>query len=285
VSQIAAHHAASVRFDLADGPVAVLDASPPPGTARRATALLVPGYTGSKEDFAPLLDPLVTLGYRVVAMDQPGQYESPGPEQPAAYTLEWLGSVVSAVTKALGDGPIHLLGHSFGGLVCREALLCEPTSFRSFTLLCSGPAAIGGPRKDRMAALEPLLPQGMAAVYQAVERLAQADPRWIAAPPPLKALLKERFIASSAAGLKGMGDALLTAPDRIGELAVAGVDLLVSYGEEDDAWQPATQAEMARRLGARHEVIRDAMHSPAIENPPALIGVLDSFWQEADKTE
>ncbi len=207
MSQIAAHHAETVHLDLADGSVAVLDTGPAIG----ATALLVPGYTGSKEDFVPLLDPLAKAGYRVVAMDQPGQFESPGPDDAAAYTIEWLGSVVSAVAKALGDGPIHLLGHSFGGLVCREAVLNEPTSFRSFTLFCSGPAAIGGPRKDRMTALEPFLPKGMAAVYEAVELLARADPRWIAAPPPLKAFLKERFVASSAAGLKGMGDALITA--------------------------------------------------------------------------
>lgn len=280
VSQIAAHRATSARFDLADGAVSVLDTGPATGS----TALLVPGYTGTKEDFAPLLDPLADAGYRVVAMDQPGQYQSPGPDESAAYTLEWLGSVVVAVTKALGDGPIHLLGHSFGGLVCREAVLAEPASYLSFTMLGSGPAAIGGPRKDRMAALEPLLPHGMAGVYQAVEMLAQADPKWIAAPPALKAFLKERFIGSSAAGLKGMGDALLTAPDRVDELAAAGVPLLVAHGEGDDAWQPATQAEMARRLGARYEVIADSVHSPATENPAATIAVLDAFWQVSDKT-
>ena len=283
MSQIAAHHAVPYHVDLADGLVAVLDATPPDGVVRRATALLVPGYTGSKEDFAPLLDPLAVAGYRVVAMDQPGQYASPGPDEPAAYTVEWLGSVVSAVAKELGDGPVHLLGHSFGGLVCREAVLSEPTSYRSLTLLGSGPAAIGGPRKDRMAALEPLLPMGMGAVYQAVERLAQADPKWLAAPPELKAFLKERFVASSAGGLRGMGDALLNALDRVDELARAGLPLLVCHGEADDAWQPETQAEMARRLGARYQVIHGSVHSPAIENPAATIAVVGSFWEECDK--
>jgi pimeloyl-ACP methyl ester carboxylesterase len=282
VSQIVAHNADPVRLQLADGAVAALDASPPAGVPHRATALLVPGYTGSKEDFAPLLDPLAAAGYRVVAMDQPGQYASPGPDEPARYTLEWLGSVVSAVAKSLGDGPVHLLGHSFGGLVSREAVLAEPASFRSLTLLGSGPAAIGGSRKDRMTALEPHLARGMAAVYQAVEQLAQADPKWLRASPELKAFLKERFVASSAGGLKGMGDALMTAPDRVAELAAAGLPLLVCHGAADDAWQPATQAEMARRLGARHEVIEGAIHSPAIENPSATIDVLASFWAESD---
>lgn len=276
------HHADARHLQLADSPVAVLDASPPVGVRPRATALLVPGYTGSKEDFAPLLDPLAAAGYRVVAMDLPGQYASPGPDDPAAYTLGWLGSVVSTVAKELGDGPVHLLGHSFGGLVSRQAVLDEPASYRSLTLLGSGPAAIGGSRKDRMTALEPLLPRGMAAVYQAVEQLARADPKWIKASPELRAFLKERFIASSAGGLKGMGDTLLTAPDRVDDLAAAGIPLLVCHGEADDAWQPATQAEMAVKLGARHHVITGSVHSPAIENPPATIAVLDAFWQESD---
>jgi pimeloyl-ACP methyl ester carboxylesterase len=280
VTQIAAHRALASQLTVPDGSVAVLDARPD-GREPRATVLLVPGYTGSKEDFVPLLDPLAEAGFRVVAMDLPGQYQSPGPDDPGSYSVAWLGSVVGTVAKELGEAP-HLVGHSFGGLVAREAVLGAPGAFRSLTLMGSGPAAIGGARKGRMSALEPLLPQGMAAVYEAVEGLARSDPKWLGSPPELKAFLKERFIASSPGGLKGMGDALLTEPDRVAELAASGVPVLVCHGEHDDAWQPATQAEMARRLGARHVVIERAVHSPAVENPPTTIAALLSFWDEAD---
>src|SRR5512138_3824215 len=111
-------------LSLASARVAVLDAVPAAGA--RATALLVPGFTGSKEDFALILDPLADAGYRVVAVDQPGQHQSPGPEQRSAYTTAWLGAVVTEVAEALGDEPIHLLGHSFGGLVARAAVLAQP---------------------------------------------------------------------------------------------------------------------------------------------------------------
>lgn len=276
MSQLARHSAEARTVDIPIGTVAVLDRAP--AAAHRSTALLVPGYTGTKEDFVPLLDPLAEAGIRVVAMDLPGQYESPGPDSSADYTVEWLGSVVCAVAKALGDGPVHLLGHSFGGLVSRAAALSEPSSFRSLTLLCSGPGALGGPRHDRMAALEPLLPLGMEAVYQAVERLAEHDPRWIDAPPELKAFLRRRFIASSAAGLRGMGDALLSEEDRVAELAATGLPALVCFGENDDAWMPATQSEMASRLGAREVVVPGAGHSPAIENTSATVEALETFW-------
>ena len=105
------------------------------------------GYTGSKEDFAPLLAPLADAGYRVVALDQRGQFESPGPDDPAAYSVPELGLDVVAVARVLREEsgePLHLLGHSFGGLVTRAAVLAEPALFTSFTLLGSGPSRLGG---------------------------------------------------------------------------------------------------------------------------------------------
>lgn len=41
------------------------------------TVLLVPGFTGSKEDFLDLLPLLHDCGWTVIALDNRGQYESP----------------------------------------------------------------------------------------------------------------------------------------------------------------------------------------------------------------
>ncbi len=78
--------------------------------------------------------------------------------------------------------------------------------------------------------------------------------------------------------LQGMGDALLAEPDRVAELAAAGLPVLVLFGAGDDAWPPEAQAEMARRLGAELAVIADAAHSPAVENPAAIARALLAFW-------
>src|SRR5262245_66068419 len=59
------------------GPFAALEALPAAGAAERQPALLIPGYTGSKEDFLLVLGPLARAGRRVVAIDMRGQYESP----------------------------------------------------------------------------------------------------------------------------------------------------------------------------------------------------------------
>ena len=64
--QLAEHDAVACSFSGGTGPLAALDT----GGGDRGTVLLVAGYTGSKEDFAPLLRPACEAGYRLVAVDQ-----------------------------------------------------------------------------------------------------------------------------------------------------------------------------------------------------------------------
>jgi pimeloyl-ACP methyl ester carboxylesterase len=270
--------AAEARFlPLPAGPLALLEAGPDSGQP----VLFVPGYTGSKEDFAPLLEPLAAAGFRAVSMDQRGQFQSPGVGDPQAYTVPALARDVLAVVDSLRP-PVHLVGHSFGGLVGRAAVIERPASFRSLALIGSGPSAIGGERRQRMDMLEPLLASGgTAAVYAVLEKYAEyADPTWAATPAPLKRFLKRRFIATDDLGLREMGNALRNEPDRVAELAATAVPVLVSYGEGDDAWPPPVQEAMAARLGATLEVIPGAAHSPAMDNPAALVRVLTDFWRD-----
>jgi len=276
--QLAAHDAAPVTFPGEAGPLAALDTGPAEG----GTVLLVAGYTGSKEDFAPLLSPIADAGLRAVAIDQRGQFESPGPEDPAQYSVAELAADVVAVARQLRpSAPLHLLGHSFGGLVARAAVLAEPALFDSLTLLGSGPGRLTGPRAELLDHLSPLLEAGgVQLVNDTLEQLAMTDPRAQAVPAPTREFLTRRFLANSAAGLRGMADAMLAEPDRVAELAAAGVPVLVAHGVADDAWSPAEQADMAQRLGARHEVIGHAVHSPAIENPGRTLQVLLSFWAD-----
>jgi pimeloyl-ACP methyl ester carboxylesterase len=277
--QLADHDAGQRTFPGRAGPLAALDTG---GDAAGGTALLVAGYTGSKEDFAPLLAPLAEAGYRVVAIDQRGQYESPGPGDPAAYAVDELGLDVVAVARALleeSGGPLHLLGHSFGGLVCRAAVLAEPALFTSYTLLGSGPGELTGRRADLLDHLGPLLDAGgVQLVHETLEQVAMTDPKAQTVPLATREFLGRRFLRNSEAGLRGMAEAMLSEPDRVVDLAAAGVPLLVAHGEADDAWLPHVQADMARRLGARYEVINDSIHSPAIENPPRTLEVLLDFW-------
>lgn len=256
------------------GHLAGLQAGDPAGRP----VILLPGYTGSKEDFGPILDPLADAGLFALAVDLPGQLDSPGPADPAEYVPDRLAGAVGAVAAWLGR-PVRLLGHSFGGLVARAAVIAQPDLFASLVLLCSGPSAIGGRRRSEMDALDPVLEtSGLAAVYAAMQAGWQADPAWVPPPPDVAAFLEHRFLSGSPAMLRGMGDAIRSEPDRVDELAAVSLPMLVAHGVDDDAWPPAVQREMAGRLGARYAVIPHAAHSPAVENPAGTLAALLPFW-------
>ena len=264
-------------IDSAAGPLAALIAAPERDAASAPVVLLVPGYTGSKEDFGPVLDPLVDLGYAAIAIDQPGQYESAGPDDERAYGPAALGSVLTSVVTELAlDRQVILLGHSFGGLVCRAAVLAgAPIS--GLILLCSGPAAFAsGNRFDALTNGAPVLRKhGAQALYDAGQRAAGLDPE---DPDPLARFYRRRFLASSPAALLGMGEALLTEPDRTTELAQAltlgSIPVAVIAGEADDAWPLASQRDMAGVLGTELVLVPGGAHSPAIEAPENLLAIL-----------
>ena len=259
--------------DIPGGPLAVLDA----GTAERGTVVLVPGFTGSKEDFRLLLKPLADAGFRAVAVDQRGQHESDGPDDESAYTVEVLGNDLLQLVKALDDGPVHLVGHSFGGLVGRAAVLQEPAAFRSFVLMDSGPAGLTGARADILPFLrEILLEGGVEALWEASQQLPP-HPEKPAVTAEVQYFLRARMLGNTPAGLLGTATALTSEPDRVVELRDSGVSCLVLYGEKDDAWLPAQQAEMAERLGCQAVVIQGAWHSPAVEQPEQTLAALLAF--------
>ena len=263
--------------EIPGGPLAILDAAAE--GPHCGTVVMVPGFTGSKEDFREVLAPLAAEGFRSLAIDQRGQHESQGPDDPSAYTTGALGADLLHLVAALGDGPVHLVGHSFGGLVCRAAVLRDPSAFRSLVLMDSGPSALTGARADVLPFMKPILLEGgLLAVWEASEALGPTNPARPAATVAAKEFLKARMLGNSPAGLLAMADSLTTEPDRVAELAKLDLPLLVMYGEDDDAWSPAAQDEMASRLGAPVIVVPDAFHSPAAENPGLTAQVLRDFF-------
>jgi pimeloyl-ACP methyl ester carboxylesterase len=259
------------------GELAALIGEPPPGAAPAAAALLVPGYTGSKEDFLPILSALARAGHRAVAIDLRGQHESSGPDDRSAYTIDALAKDVAAVLDGLG-GPAHLVGHSFGGLVTRRAVL-DGARPLTLTLLGSGPAALGGRRAEITELMRPVLADGgTEAIADISAALDRDDPRVADLPAEVHHFLRLRWLNASPTGLLVMGEELLSATDEVDALAAVGLPTMVLHGEADDAWTPEVQRTMSERLGARYRVVAGAAHSPACEAPEGCARELLDFW-------
>jgi pimeloyl-ACP methyl ester carboxylesterase len=304
-----------VTVETARGPFAALEALPAAGVAERQPALLIPGYTGSKEDFLPVLGPLAGAGRRVIAIDMRGQYESPPAADADGYDLAALAADAALIADMIGGSGdpaasrdtagsrpdssrpdsslrygghhVHLLGHSFGGLVAQELLLAQTARIGSLALMSSGPGALTGPRaavlRAILAELEPSVPSGLRAE---VKRLwdTQMEPAAVAdgVPTEIVDFLRTRMLRSCPTGLWSMARGLLACPDRTPALAASGAPLLVVYGENDDAWAPSIQNDMAQRLGAERVCIPMAAHSPAMEAPETVASILTRFWNSVE---
>lgn len=264
----------------ARGEFAVVDSEVRPDVARKGTALVLPGFTGSKEDFTLLHEPLTARGYRVVAVDGRGQFESDGPKtDESAYERGELALDVLAQAAAVG-APVHLVGHSLGGQIARAAVLLDHSPFLSFTLVSSGPAQISDSQQQRVKLLRDALGvMTMAEVWAAI--LAMGPPEEVGG--PAKGIgdieqLRRRWLGNQPAQLLATGRQLCTEPDLVAELAAVPLPFHVLSGSQDDTWPVNLLDDMAVRLHARRTVIPGADHSPNVDQPLPTARALADFW-------
>ncbi|MFI7403064.1 alpha/beta fold hydrolase [Streptomyces sp. NPDC049541] len=273
----------------ARGEFAVVDAPVADGVAAKGTALLLPGFTGSKEDYNPLHEPLAARGYRTVAVDGRGQYESDGPESDeSAYAQGELARDVLAQAATLGT-PVHLVGHSLGGQIARAAVLLDHTPFLSLTLMASGPAQISGSQQQRVKLLrDALAVMNMAEVWEAMQAMEPPEETETGAPGQLDGGLddqddlRRRWLGNKPAQLIATGRQLCVEPDRVAELAAVPLPFHVLSGSSDDTWPVPLLDDMALRLNAHRTVVEGAEHSPNTDRPLDTARAFADFW---DRTQ
>ncbi|MEU0912234.1 alpha/beta fold hydrolase [Streptomyces althioticus] len=268
------------RLLTARGEFAVLDVPPPAGARVRGTVLLLPGYTGSKEDFTLVLEPLAARGYRAVAVDGRGQHGSDGPaDDESAYAQDELAKDVLAQARAV-DAPVHLVGHSMGGQIARAAVLLDHTPFRSLTLVSSGAARISASQEQRVTLLrDALAVMSMEECWEAI--LAMGSPEEVGGPArgiggPEQ--LRKRWLSTKPAQLLAVGRQLCAEPDRVAELAAVPLPFHVVSGSHDDTWPVPGLDAMARRLEARRTVVDGAGHTPMVDRPTPTAQSLADFF-------
>jgi pimeloyl-ACP methyl ester carboxylesterase/anti-sigma regulatory factor (Ser/Thr protein kinase) len=277
-------HAARTRF-------AALEIQPAADTGA-LPIVLVPGWTGSKEDFLAVLAPLAERGHPCLSIDQRGQFQTPHSLQPLPsgidpYSVLAMGGDVLAVARAWRpDAPaFHLVGHSYGGLVVRASALTDGSMVASLTLLCSGPAALPAERHPRLKLMARAIRlSGLAATWWLKSMLDESASYDEQTPPEVLAWLRRRFLANDARSLRSITLNLTTELDRTAELADTGVAVSVIFGEHDDGWPTSTQIDMAKRLGVVPTVVAGAGHSPAVDEPVAVANTMADFMAQVETT-
>jgi pimeloyl-ACP methyl ester carboxylesterase len=254
------------------------------GTDGTRDVLLVPGFTGSKEDYIAIVAPLAHRGWRVAAMDLPGQGGVPALGPRGTSTPGALARSVREVAGWLAPGRrVHLVSHSMGGIVAREFLVEHPESVASWTAICSGPAAVPGQAFDKLIQLQTAIAALPMDQVWALKEAADRAGGWNPPSEEVAQFCARRFIANDPAALADFADILMTAPDRT-ELAAAamgaaGIGGAVITGELDDAWPLDQQEQMAARLGVPWLTVPGVGHNPATEDPQTTVALLDSVFR------
>jgi pimeloyl-ACP methyl ester carboxylesterase len=273
-----------VDLDTTRGRFAALIAEPL-GPPTGPPALLVPGFTGSKEDFLAILGPLRDRGRRIVAIDLRGQYETPGSANLADYAIGALAADLHAVIEEIG-GAAHLLGHSFGGFVARETATTPAFSsaVASLVLMDSGPGRVTGAQSlQDLGLLAQVLGQIEPPVLWEMKRELERSRGDVDPPEPVHSFLRERFVRTHPQSLLAAAADLSADVDRLAPLGTADVQVLVLYGSAEDVWSADELSAMARAIGARDVVIEGAGHSPAVDDPAATAAALAAFWAEVER--
>jgi pimeloyl-ACP methyl ester carboxylesterase len=235
-----------------------------------ADAVLIHGFTGSKEDFEVIGPLLSTMGYRVLTFDNRGQHESAHSQRSDGYAMKSLARDALELARHYNFAKPHLFGHSFGGLIAQQAAVDAPDYWSSLTLFCSGPHWI--PNKPDLDATVHIMET--MTMEESWNKYKEESDRGM----PRYETYKKRWKASDPRSTKEMAIHLKSVQPLITEINATKIPVHVIYGENDDAWPLEMQDQMARDLSAPLTVIKDAGHCPNEDQPEETARVLANFW-------
>jgi pimeloyl-ACP methyl ester carboxylesterase len=258
---IPAEGAVASRFAAPSGELAVVSLGDP-GHPR---VVLVPGVSGSKEDYVLVAPLLAAAGYYVQSFDLAGQYESAQAGPPPGRRYDYALFRDDLVALLDDGGPAHLLGYSFAGTVAQLVAVERPDLVRSLTLLAAPPQPGNGFRGVR--GLGPF-------TWMATGKVGAALMTWGIVtnknhvPPMRLEFVRKRFEYTSRRSMEHIIVLMKRAPDVRARLAELPIPKLVAVGSHD-LWPTQLHADLADRIGGQLVVYKTG-HSPCETTPHAL---------------
>lgn len=263
------------RFEAPSGSLASWDLGDPDGDR----VVLVPGATGSKEDFALLAPILAGQGYFVQSYDLPGQYESAqaGPAGDDGWTYELFIDDMVAFLEA--GKPAHLLGFSFAGIVAQLVTTRRPDLVRSLTLLATPPLTGQVFRAVRTIGWLTRLPfytkhvGGGVLIWNVRTNFSKVTPERLR-------FANARLAHTRRLSVDGIVGLMMKTPDLRAELRASRVPKLVVAGEHD-LWRSKLHRRFATEIGATAAIYATG-HSPCETTPHQLALDLVQLFKSAE---
>ncbi len=266
------------EFAAPSGPLARVALGPVDGPR----VVLVPGATGSKEDFVLMMPLLADAGFRVESYDLAGQYESwnAGPwnlDPPRTRYDEqlFLDDLLAVLDDGAGDA--HVLGYSFAATLAELALLERPDRFASLTLLSAPPEP--GQTFRGVKRIGPI--SGFTSPRQGAALMLWGIRNNLNKVPPRRlAFVRERFALTRRESVDDIIGLMMRTPDLRAPLAASPVPKLVAVGAHD-LWPRELHERFAQRIGARFAVYATG-HSPCETAPHQLVRDMRELFELTD---
>ena len=237
------------------------------GDAADPWIVLVPGATGSKEDFSLMMPDLADAGYFVLSYDMAGQYQSAaaGPENLVPPRLHYdydlfVGDFL-AVLETAGK-PAHVVGYSFAAIVVQIAFSKRPDLFQTLTLLSCPPEPGQSFRSVSRIGRFSSWANGRIGAALLIWGIRRS---FVRVPRSRQKFVNYRFRFTRRASVRDIYVLMKNVPDLRGLLAGADLPKFVAVGEHD-LWPLQLHRKFAQAINARIAVYRGG-HSPCETSP------------------
>lgn len=238
--------------------------------------VMIHGLGGTSNTFQPQIEAL--RAHKVVRIDLPGSGRSPAPAGEGS--LRGFAEAVLALTRLLGLGEAHYIGHSLGTIVCQHIAVRRPNRVRSLALigpLHAPPDAARPVIRDRATKARA---EGMVGIADAIVQAGtSADTK--ANRPEVAALVREILMRQDPEGYARTCEALAAAePADVSRIACP--TLLVT-GDEDGTAPPTAVRALHRKIaGSSLRLLDRCGHWTTFERPAEVNEALMNFLFSVD---
>jgi proline-specific peptidase len=242
------------------------------------------------------VEPIATFGpgtRPIVFYDQLGCGASDRPEDPALERLDVFLDELAAVRRALDLEVVHLLGHSWGGMLALEYAVHQPEGLRSLTVV--GTPAATGTFQQRQRGLHEQLPEDVRATLDRHRSAGTVEhPEYVAARrvweqrhvyrrQPWPDFLERAYAAMNVQLLVRMWTSELTDWDIRPRLGAIRVPTLIVAGRFDGQ-VPGEEAALHELIvRSELEVFAASSHHPFAEEPEQFQARLAAFLAQAER--